>query len=35
MHAEQPNHSAWIFEEFPDRPRTVQWTYWFTDKDNK
>ena len=29
------DQSAWVFEEFPDRPNAVRWTYRITDKDYK
>ena len=27
------DQSAWVLEEFPDRPNAVRWTYRITDKD--
>lgn len=29
------DQSAWVLEEFPDRPNAVRWTYRITDKDYK
>ena len=29
------DQSAWVLEEFPDRPNAVRWTYQITDKDYK
>ena len=29
------DQSAWVLEEFPDRPTAVRWTYQITDKDYK
>ena len=29
------DQSAWVLEEFPDRPNAVRWTYQITDTDYK
>ena len=35
QHGTPRDQSAWVLEEFPDRPNAVRWTYRITDKDYK